>query len=394
MMQFHWPGFDSLGKLSAEETAELAARVSELTGAGLPLGAGLRALADEIPRRRLRRVLRTLADRLDAGMDLAEAIDPSPDRETKRPGDKERGRQGDRETGRPSCDSLSPCLPVSLSSSRFPALPPHLRGLVLAGLRSGRLAEVLEEYVDLQRSQAELRRRVALSLSYPIILLAMLTGLAVLARVCAVDAFMQIFTDFHTKLPDETVLFIHSSWAVMWGLVFLLAALGLISILLAVAPEVRWIWPLLRRIPMIGPLLRWIHLAQFSRLMGLLLEQHVPLPDALRLSGDGLRDPNLADGCRRVADEVDGGRFLYESMAGRPQFPPSLMPIVEWGQRAPALADAFRAAAEMFEGRVRTQGSLLEAVLLPIMFMLIFCLVGAFVVAVFLPLIGIITWLS
>ena len=87
-------------------------------------------------------------------------------------------------------------------------------------------------------------------------------------------------------------------------------------------------------------------------------------------------------------------RVLYESMAGRPQFPPSLIPIVEWGQRAPALADAFRAAAEMFEGRVRTQGSLLEAVLLPIMFMLIFCLVGAFVVAMFLPLIGIITWLS
>ena len=75
MMQFHWPGFDSLQKLSAEETAELAARVAELTKAGLPLGEGLRALADELPGRRLRRVLRTLADRLDAGMDLAEAIE-------------------------------------------------------------------------------------------------------------------------------------------------------------------------------------------------------------------------------------------------------------------------------------------------------------------------------
>ena len=76
MMQFHWPIFDASQRLSAEETAELAARVSELTKAGLPLGEGLRALADEVPRRRLRRVLRTLADRLDAGMDLAEAIDP------------------------------------------------------------------------------------------------------------------------------------------------------------------------------------------------------------------------------------------------------------------------------------------------------------------------------
>ena len=141
---------------------------------------------------------------------------------------------------------------------------------------------------------------------------------------------------------------------------------------------------------MIGPLLRWSHLAQFSRLMGLLLEQRVPLPDALRLTADGLRDPDLAYGCRRVADEVDGGRVLYESMAGRPQFPASLIPMVEWGQRAPALADAFCAAAEMFEGRVRSQGSFLEALLLPIMFLLIVCFVGAFVVAMLLPLIPLI----
>ena len=127
---------------------------------------------------------------------------------------------------------------------------------------------------------------------------------------------MKMFADFNTTLPDLTVFFIHSSWPVMWGLVFLLAALVAIPILLAVAPGVRWIWPLLRGVPMIGPLLRWSHLAQFSRLMGLLLEQRVPLPDALRLSADGLRDSDLAYGCRRVADDVDGGRVLYESMAG------------------------------------------------------------------------------
>ena len=57
MMQFRWPGFDSLRKLSPEEATEFAARVAELTKAGLPLGAGLRALADELPGRRLPRVL-------------------------------------------------------------------------------------------------------------------------------------------------------------------------------------------------------------------------------------------------------------------------------------------------------------------------------------------------
>ena len=127
----------------------MAARVAELTKAGLPLGPGLRALAGELPGRRLPHVLRAMADRLDAGVDLAATIEAE-------------GRR----------------------------LPTCLRGLVLAGIHSGRLAEVLEEYVDLQRSQLELRRRVWLSLAYPLVLLLAMTLLAILGQVlyCAASS--------------------------------------------------------------------------------------------------------------------------------------------------------------------------------------------------------------
>ncbi len=352
-MQFHWPGFDSFQKLSAEETAELASRMAELTRAGLPLGDGLRALADELSGRRLRRVLRTLADQLDSGVDLAVAIESQSAR-------------------------LSVCL----------------RGLVLAGLRSGRLAETLEEYVDLQRSQAELRRRLWTSLAYPFILLVFLALLAVVARFYIVEQFTKMYKEFGMALPAVTKICLYNSWSAVWGLVFLVCAFSAIPLVLAVAPGVPWMWPMLHKLPMIGPLLRWTHLAQFCRLMALLLEQDVPLPDALRLAAAGLHDADLAHGCRRLAEDVDSGRALYESMAARRQFPASLIPVMEWGQRAPALPDAFRAAAEMFEGRTHSQGSLLEAILLPIIFLVITGYVGMFVVSLFLPLIVCIECLS
>ena len=95
-----------------------------------------------------------------------------------------------------------------------------------------------------------------------------------------------------------------------------------------------------------------------------------------------------------MADEVDKGRVLYESMADRRQFPASMIPLVEWGQRAPALPDAFRAVAEMFEGRVRSQSSLLEAILLPVMFLTIVAFAGVFVIAMMLPMISLIQKLS
>jgi type II secretory pathway component PulF len=350
---FHWPVLNSFQRLSTEEAAELAAQVAQLTKAGLPLGDGLRALAGELPGRRLPRMLRALAARLDAGVDLSAAIDAE-------------GRR----------------------------LPPHLRGLVLAGVRSGRLAEVLEEYVDLQRSQLELRRRVWLSLAYPIVLLTLLAALTIVAKVFIVAEFVKIFRDFGTNLPALTQLFIGASRPGMWLAVLLLAAMAALPIVLWLAPGAAWVWPLLYRVPMIGPLLRWSHLSQFSRLMCLLLEQRVPLPDALRLTAAGLRDADLARACRQVAGDVEAGRPLYESMAARRQFPASLIPVVEWGQRAPALPDAFRAAAEMFEGRAQSHGTLLEAVLLPIVFMIITGCAGVFIVAMLLPLTSLFQMLS
>ena len=169
MSTFSWPSLDVSQKLSAAEATELAARVAELTKAGLPLGAGLRALAGELSSRRLAEVVCHLADRLDAGDDLAAAIDAIGGR-----------------------------------------LPPHLRGLVLAGLRSGRLPEVLEEYVDLELRRADLHRCLWASLIYPLLLMAALTALAVLATLFIMPKFVAMFRDFNVQLPFMTRWFIYS----------------------------------------------------------------------------------------------------------------------------------------------------------------------------------------
>ena len=81
-------------------------------------------------------------------------------------------------------------------------LPVHLRGLMLAGVRSGRLAEVLEEYVDLQHSQAELRRRVWIALAYPFVLLLFMTVLTAFAGVYVVRCVCEDIQGFrHYACP-------------------------------------------------------------------------------------------------------------------------------------------------------------------------------------------------
>jgi type II secretory pathway component PulF len=180
----------------------------------------------------------------------------------------------------------------------------------------------------------------------------------------------------------------------MWGMVVLFFLMVAVPVGLVTASRASPLWSLLYKIPMLGPLLRWSHVAQFARLMGLLTEQDVPLPDALRLTAGGLRDSRLALGCLETAEDVENGWPLAETMARKRQFPASMMPMIEWGQRTPALPEAFRGIAEMFEGRIRSQGSLMESVLLPAMVFLTVTFVGVFVIALMLPMIELIKKLS
>jgi type II secretory pathway component PulF len=175
----------------------------------------------------------------------------------------------------------------------------------------------------------------------------------------------------------------------IWALLGVFGGLALMWLVLrVVAPSLAVrVWYV---VPVVGPMSRWARMARFCRLMELLLEQQVPAPEALRLCANGVREADLARGCRRAAVEVESGRGLAESLAQLRQFPPTFEPFLNWGEKTANMPVAFQAAAEAFEGRVRGDMSLLEAVLLP--FTLLIILSGTFflVIGLFLPLIGII----
>ena len=91
---------------------------------------------------------------------------------------------------------------IAAQGSRLPA---HLRGLIVAGVRSGRLPIVLDQFAALARRQQDLRRRVLLALAYPAVLLGIMAALMVFCHLLFTEQFAQIFRDFNTKLPDITV---------------------------------------------------------------------------------------------------------------------------------------------------------------------------------------------
>jgi type II secretory pathway component PulF len=263
--------------VSSSEGLELTTRLAELTSAELPLGPALKALAVEMPPGRLATAFTRLGDHLDRGVALESAI--------------------------------------NMPDVRLPA---HLRGILSCGAGAGKLAIVLEQFLQHQQLSYELRRRMWTAIAYPMTLVAALALWCWFILAAIVPGMARVFDDFGIQLPSMTAsviwLSVHRfalffSLPLVFGcavaLIFLVGGRASLSNLFAAAP-------------LFGPLWRDRGLAEFSSLLALLLEHSVPLPAALRTTANGLRDAGVAEASRRSAQSASEGQSLGDSLVGEP----------------------------------------------------------------------------
>jgi type II secretory pathway component PulF len=337
------------GWASARESAEFAEQLADLTRSGLPLPSGLRALAEELPSRRLRPILARTAEALERGEPLDGALDGL--------------------------------------ARRF---PPQLRGLMIAGCRSGKLADVLGQYVLYANLGDTLRRRLLMAIAYPLMLLAALATLYIFLCIWIVEAFRFILKDFGIQVPAITTVLLSLSdvtrergpQIVLVAAVF--AAILFVVFRFAMGPAERR--TILSGVPLIGPLLRFSTLSEFCHLVGLLVEAEMPLPEALSLAGEGVKDASLARASRELRLSVEQGRTLSESLVLWPSCPAGLLEILDGSEGRGDLAPSLHMAGEMFEARARTQSSFISTVFSVLTVVTVIWGVGLVVSALYLPL--------
>jgi len=341
--------------LTGAEAGELSRQIAGLTRAGLPLAAGLAALSEELPRGRLRRSMNELARALDAGAPLDQAI----------------GDQQDR-------------------------IPPHLRGLVVAGVRSGRIGDVLARFSSFAGLSVDLKRRLVLTLAYPLLTLAVTVGLFFFVSTFAVRQFELIFKDFNIPLPGLTIVIIQGARVINrasgpLGVVILCLVVGWVAARLFLKPAARR--SLSTQLPLFGPIWAATRLAEFCHLLALLLEGQLPLPEALRLTGEGLQDSAMERACGIMAREVESGLSFAEAMSKLWRFPPGLPRLLGWAENQMALPEVLKLAAVLFETQARSRATLAGATVTIVCVILVLALIMV-IPGLFLPLITLISRLS
>jgi len=341
--------------LSPDESARLIGQVAELARAGLPLGTGFRALAEE-QRGPARRAL----------LELAAAV----------------------ERGEPWETALE---------QRRSLFPPHLRGLIAAGVASGHLGELLQRFSALADLGQDLKRSLWLNLAYPTLTIILAGTLFLYVNVVLIAQFESIYRDFGVSLPVATVALIRFSsvlretWSILPLVGGLILGCWLAARLFLDRPTRR---SLAGRLPIVGGVWQSISWAEFCHLLGILLEAGRPLPEAMRLTGEGVANADLDRGCQILAQEIERGSTLASAMATRREFPRGLSRLLHWAQDQNATAEILHVVGELYEARARTQASFAGTVMAVLTVLLVLWGVSLVVPGLMLPLIRLISVLS
>jgi type II secretory pathway component PulF len=151
---------------------------------------------------------------------------------------------------------------------------------------------------------------------------------------------------------------------------------------------------LMTKVPVIGRVWQSISWAEFCHLLALLLDSHLPLPEALRLTGEGVENTDLDRACLAMSDDVERGSSLAQAMLSQRALPPALPRLIQLAGDRGAIGEILHMIGEMFEARARSHASFAGTVMAVLSVTSVLCGMVMVVIGLFLPLITLISRLS
>jgi type II secretory pathway component PulF len=321
-----------MNSITLDDLIALNDEIAALVRAGVPLEEGLSALGSDVPGR-LGRLMGDLAEDARRGRPLGEVLaDPQV------------------------------------------RLPKAYRAVVEAGLRAGRLPAALEAVAGSVRRLAQIRRSVALAFLYPAFVLVLAWGLFAGFAAAMAPRVASAMADFHIRgLAVVSTLASWGHWAILWG-----PALPIVVIVLgsvwawrsrqAISLDAgRARWASCACLPWLGPMLRWSRAAVFCDLLATLLENRVPLNEAIPLAGEATGDAATFKASRSLAAALERGESVRGDSASAAvnALPPLLRWLIQVPQGEQSLVATLQNAADAYRSRAQYQAELAQ-VFLPV----------------------------
>jgi len=261
---------------------------------------------------------------------------------------------------------------------------------LMAGEKSGNMEEVLGRYIQYQRMVQTFRKKLLVSLVYPALLVSVVTVMVIFLITYVVPKFADLFNNLGAQLPAITVVMLaiglHAQkygWVVALGL-------GLAGVLV-------WRWKqsdrgaqaidkFLLSLPLIGEIRLKYQVANFSRILGTLLQGGLPLVPAMETAGASMSSRQMLIGVTAAAQRVREGQTLAKSMETQNLFPDLAVEMLEVGESTGALPAMLASVAEFYEEDVQTALGAAMALIEPLILIVMAVFVGGVLISLYMPI--------
>ena len=241
--------------------------------------------------------------------------------------------------------------------------------MIHAGERGGFLEQVLARLGAFLENQADMRSKVLGNLIYPIVLLIVGLGIVIAALVFFVPKFKDFYSRIELPLPTQILMGASTLLTNYWPFVILGVVVVAIGIWwLRRQPKVRLTmarWQL--RIPKLGALVSSLAVARFTRILGTLLGNGVPMLQAMQISRDAVGHVLLAGAIDRATDAVKAGDPLAKPLADSGMFADDVAEMIAVGESANNLPEVLTTIADTLEKRIDRMLSLFVRLMEPML---------------------------
>ena len=275
--------------------------------------------------------------------------------------------------------------------------------MVRAGEAGGVLEVVLDRLAAFMEKAEKTRKKVQSAMVYPAVVVTVAVLVVTVLMVFVVPQFESMFVEFEEDggngmpLPTQIVIMLSDFIAAIFtnGFVFLLvsgASAGAFfgfKIFAASAFGKGILHRIVMILPKVGQMVQLVNMGRFTRTFGTLMDSGVPILQAMTISSDIINNVHYRNSLTAVHDAVRDGESVTAPMQRDDIFPVMLSSMVEVGEETGQLPEMLNQIADNYDEDIDNAVSAITSIIEPVLIVFLAVVVGFIVIALFLPIIGI-----
>jgi type IV pilus assembly protein PilC len=140
------------------------------------------------------------------------------------------------------------------------------------------------------------------------------------------------------------------------------------------------------KLPVMGPLIRKVAVAKFSRTLGTMISSGVPILDGLEIVAKTAGNKIVENAVYKVRQSISEGKTIAEPMEQSGVFPSMVCQMIAVGESSGAIDTMLNKIADFYDDEVDDAVGNLTAMMEPLLMLFLGTTVGGLVIAMYLPI--------